>query len=111
VEALRAAGFQISAITRHDSTAVFPDYVKVLSVDYESVDSITKALQSQHAVVSCFAASGLHLEDNLVEAAIAAGVKHFIPSHFSADMRNPKAKQLPILHSAVAVQEKLIKKS
>jgi len=111
VEALRATGFEVSAITRNSSSAVFPDHIKVLRVDYESIDSITKALQDQDAVVSCFAPAGLHLEDNLIEAAIAAGVNRFIPSQYSADMRNPRAKLLPILQTPVAVQEKLIRRA
>ena len=62
--------------------------VNILDVDFESSTQLANACQGASCVVS--AMSGLRdvivgLQTTLLNAAIAAGVPHFIPSDFSAD--------------------------
>lgn len=47
-----------------------------------------KALKGQDAVVSSITTSALNLQPIIIEAAVKAGVKHFIPSEFGINTQN-----------------------
>ena len=55
-------------------------------------------------------ASGLQDQTRIIDAAIAAGVKRFIPSEFGSDSKNEKSKVLPIFGPKVAVRKYLDEK-
>lgn len=76
-----------------------------MTVDYESVSALTSALKGQDAVISTLGAFAPHLQTNIFNAAIAAGVNRIIPSEFGSDTTNPKAKALPVYRDKVAAQE------
>jgi nucleoside-diphosphate-sugar epimerase len=111
VKALLAAGFQVSVLTRATSTATFPSYVNILSVDYESIESLTTALKGQDALISCLASLAIELDNNLIEAAVTAGVKRFIPAHYTANIRNKNSIQLPMAKLITPIQERLFEKA
>ena len=111
VQLLHAAGFQITAITRPDSSSTFPDYITVKIADYTSIPSLTAAFTSIDAVVSCISYFALEQQPNLVEAAARAGVKRFIPAEYGADCLNPKTRAFPILASKIQVEELLMAKA
>lgn len=46
-----------------------------------------------------------------MQAAVAAGVKRFIPSEFGSDTTNPKARALPVYATKVAAQQYLERKA
>ena len=98
-------------MTRKSSTHSFPSGVTVVPVDYESLDSLTEALQGQDAVVSTLASLAVATQLLLVEAAAKAHVKRFIPSEFGSDTTNEKNKALPVYSSKIAVQDALMKES
>ncbi|KAL2268772.1 hypothetical protein VTJ83DRAFT_3618 [Remersonia thermophila] len=89
---LVAAGFSVTALTRVENSAAhsFPEGVRVVPVDYSSVDSLKSALAGQDAVVSVLAgaATGSSAQRNAIDAALAVGVKRFIPSEFGINTRN-----------------------
>jgi putative NADH-flavin reductase len=87
VDELLAAGFSVTALTRPSSTATFPDGVTVKKVDYESSDSLKEAFAGQDAVVSAIATPAVGGQQIIVDAALAAGVKRFIPSEFGINTR------------------------
>lgn len=87
MDALLAAGFSVTALTRESSSASFPEGVAVKKVDYESVDSLRAALAGQDAVVSATASASVGKQYPIVDAAIAEGVKRFIPSEFGIHTR------------------------
>ncbi|KAI0121944.1 NAD(P)-binding protein [Daldinia grandis] len=109
LEQLLKAGFQVTVITRKGSSHTWPSNVTVKEVDYNSLDSLTEALQGQEAVVSTITTSSLSAQINLIEAAVKAGVKRFIPSEFGSDTFNAKATQLPCYKPKIEVQEVLKK--
>ncbi|KAI1328564.1 NAD(P)-binding protein [Xylariaceae sp. FL0255] len=109
LDQLLAAGFQVTVLTRQSSTHSFPGNVSAKEVDYESVDSLTKALQGQDAIVCTLAHTALKLQLNLVEAASKAKVSRFIPSEFGSDTSNPKNAKLPVFAGKVTVGEALAK--
>jgi hypothetical protein len=47
----------------------------------------------------------------LIEAAVKAGVKRFLPSEFSANIGNAKAASLPVYHSKLAIHEVIEQKA
>jgi uncharacterized protein YbjT (DUF2867 family) len=111
LEQLLSAGFKVTVFTRQESTHSFPEAVSVKPVDYASVDSLAAALQGQDALVSTLGHLGFKKQLNLIEAAVKAGVKRFIPSEFGSDTKHPKTSKFPPFADKVAVQEALAKEA
>ena len=93
---VKSGKFKVTVVKRPSSSATFPDSVTVRTADYSSVDSVTAAFQGQDAVVSTIGTAGLSGQNLLVEAAVAANVKRFLPSDFGCDLANPKTGVLPV---------------
>ncbi|KAI1371322.1 NAD(P)-binding protein [Hypoxylon crocopeplum] len=110
LDQLLKAGFQVTALTRQGTTHTFPSGVTVKAVDYDSIDSLTDALQGQDAVVVTLGGEALGKQFLLIEAAVKAGVKRFIPSEFGSDTFNEKTAQLPGYRDKIEVQ-KAVKKA
>lgn len=104
-------GFKVTVLTRKSSTHSFPSSVTVISVDYDSLDSLTNALKGQEAVISTLAPAAIATQLLLVEAAAKAHVRRFIPSEFGCDTLNEKCRALPVFKAKVAVQDALKKEA
>ncbi|PQE33620.1 hypothetical protein CJF32_00008613 [Rutstroemia sp. NJR-2017a WRK4] len=100
---LNSGKFNVTVLTRASSKGQFPSSVKVVPVDFDSVESLTAALKGQDAVVSAVGTEGFPGQNIVVDAAVAAGVKRFLPSEFGSDLDNPKTKTLPVFGYKVAV--------
>lgn len=87
LEELVAAGFNVTALTRASSTSTFPEGVTVKKVDFESSDSLEEAFAGQDAVVSAIATVAVGGQRPIIDAALAAGVKRYIPSEFGVNTR------------------------
>ncbi|KAJ2986996.1 hypothetical protein NUW58_g4750 [Xylaria curta] len=111
LEQLLKAGFQVTVFTRQSSTHEFPASVTAKPVDYDSVESLTTALEGQDAIVSTLGFLGLSKQLNLVEAAVKANVRRFIPSEFGSDTTNAKNAALPVFADKVAFQKVLAKEA
>lgn len=111
LEAIIDAGtFNVSVLTRESSKSTFPSSIKVIKADLASVESLTKALNGQDAVVSAVGTEGLLGQKVLIDGAIAAGVKLFIPSEFGSDLGNPKTAALPVFGYKIPVNAHLEEK-
>ncbi|KAI0878755.1 hypothetical protein GGS24DRAFT_486956 [Hypoxylon argillaceum] len=108
IEQLLKTGFHVTVLTRQSSSHKFPESVEVKMVDYDSIDSLTAALQGQDAVVSALGLGALEKQFRLIEAAVKANVKRFIPSEFGPDTTNPKTSALVVSAGKVAVQKALV---
>ncbi|KAJ5429461.1 hypothetical protein N7491_006477 [Penicillium cf. griseofulvum] len=102
---LQSKLFNVTVLARQSSQSHFPASVKVIRVDYTSVPDLTAALAGQDAVVSVLTTSAMETQIPLIEAAVKAGVRRFLPSEFSANIGNPKAASLPVYHSKLAIHE------
>ncbi|KAK3985295.1 hypothetical protein QBC44DRAFT_275565 [Cladorrhinum sp. PSN332] len=94
---LLSAGFTVTGVSRAsstNSTPTYPDIVNIKKVDYTSYDALLSAFTGQDAVVSVIGTAGVRHQKVAVDAAIAAGVKRFIPSEFGINTR--KVRDLPI---------------
>ncbi|KAJ9488547.1 hypothetical protein VN97_g4760 [Penicillium thymicola] len=103
------AGFDVTILTRQGSDKTFDSRAHVAQVDYESLDSLKAALSGQDAVVSTLNVGAVprsvHLR--LIDAAVATGVKRFIPSEYGCDTKNPLTAKLPVYGDKIGVQEHL----
>lgn len=87
VQGLLDAGFKVTAVTRESSNAVFPDGIEVRRADQTSVGSLTKAFAGQDVVVMAIATSESGNQTPHIDAAVAAGVKRFIPAEWGFNTR------------------------
>ncbi|KAI5920135.1 hypothetical protein F4810DRAFT_723844 [Camillea tinctor] len=103
------AGFQVTVLTRKDSTSdkSLPPSVTAVAVDYDSLDSLTSALKGHDAVVSTIGGTALSKQLLLVQAAVKAGVKRFLPSEFGSNTAVEKVSSLPVYKDKVEVQNAL----
>ncbi|KAF2014362.1 NmrA-like family protein [Aaosphaeria arxii CBS 175.79] len=89
--------FNVSVVSRPESKATFPSTVNVIRSDY-SIESFESAFKGQDAVVSTVGNDGFEHQQKIVEAAIKAGVKRFIPSEFGIDTTRADVQaHLPIV--------------
>ncbi|UKZ68384.1 uncharacterized protein TrAtP1_009423 [Trichoderma atroviride] len=94
LEELVADGsFNITVISRKDSSATFPSRVTVYKSDFSDRD-LEAAFKGQDAVISALGKDGLDEQKKLIDAAISAGVRRFLPSEFSASSQNASVLQL-----------------
>lgn len=64
-------------------------------MDYSSQESLQQALQGHNAVVSTVAGTAIASQKPLIDAAIAAGVRHFIPADYAMSLKSPEVRLLP----------------
>ncbi|PTB68419.1 NAD(P)-binding protein [Trichoderma citrinoviride] len=100
VELLKAGHF-VTALTRsgRSCSAKLPKHHPHLStaeVDYDSVASLTAALQGHAVVIAALpGATPIGSQDTLIDAAVAAGVIRFLPAEFGTDTNNDNCMKLP----------------
>ncbi|PLB45043.1 NmrA-like family protein [Aspergillus steynii IBT 23096] len=93
---IESSQFSITAITRKESEATFPAGVTIHKTDLSESD-LEDAFKGKDAVISTVGAAGFAEQQKLVDAALRAGVKRFIPSEFSANNQNENVlKLLPL---------------
>ncbi|KAK8104380.1 uncharacterized protein PG998_011413 [Apiospora kogelbergensis] len=104
--------FNIRVLTRQgSSTASLPKGVEVIEVDYASPESLKAALEGQDAVISLITTPAAMTQLALIDAAIAAGVRRFIPSEFGSNLANPKTRANPVFKHKVQTEEYLVEKA
>jgi hypothetical protein len=83
----------------------------VKKVDLNSVSALTAALRGQDAVVSVTSVFAIDGQYPIVDAAVAAGVKRFIPSEFGMNTRTAVKPLLSIVESKVRALDYIIEKA
>ncbi|TFA99693.1 hypothetical protein CCMA1212_008606 [Trichoderma ghanense] len=94
INGLLEAGFEVTAITRLTSQWTFPEGVSVRRVDITSKEAIEGALQDHDALVSTISPAALGHQRTIIDAAVAAKIRRFIPSEFGVDTRRTEEKAL-----------------
>lgn len=98
VDALLESGkFDVTAISRLESSATFPAGVNVQKGDYTSQDFLTTALKGQDVLVmdlSVFAPKDL--QHRFIEAAAVAGVPWILLCEFGADNGHPEMSKVGV---------------
>jgi putative NADH-flavin reductase len=84
IPAFRESGLDVTAVVQSSSQAIFPSEIAVVKTDFD-LASLTRAFQGKDAVISMIPIVSLGEQAVVIEAAIAAGVKRFVPSEFGSD--------------------------
>lgn len=108
---VEAGRFNIRVLKRAGSESTFPAGTDVVEVDYTSFDSLKAALQGQDAIISTLTTLAVDAQLTLIDAAIAAGIRRFIPSEFGSNLDVPSVRALPVFAHKVKIQDYLIEKS
>jgi hypothetical protein len=87
-----------------------PSSIKTEQVDYDSQTSLERALEGQDALISTVAMSAISNQPRMIDAAVAAGVKLFIPAEYTVNSRDALAQAQPMMASVVAIQKCLATK-
>ncbi|KAL0944533.1 isoflavone reductase [Colletotrichum truncatum] len=86
--------YRVSVLSRRESTATFPDGVKVFKADYNDPDAIKAAMEGQDVVISIVGGHAAEDQRLLIDAALASGVKRFFPSEYGPYTRDPKMAKI-----------------
>ena len=98
-------------MSREESKSTFPDDIKVIKSDY-SESSLADAFKGQDAVVSTISGGALQDQFKIIDAAVKAGVKRFIPSEFGSDSTNKAGNEIcPIFEGKLKAVEHLKQKA
>ena len=105
------AGFRVTILTRMKGPYSFPPQIDYIPVDYNSLSSLSNALEGQDVLVCPLEIAILPTQLLLVEAAAKAHVKRYIPGVFRANTLSEKVRTLPTFGGQVDVQDALEKEA
>jgi saccharopine dehydrogenase-like NADP-dependent oxidoreductase len=107
---LEAKVFRVTVLTRSSNTTTFPAGVTVIRTSYEKF-ALEEVMKGKDAIISAIGASGFQEQKVIIDAAIKAGVKRFIPSEFSTNTLSEAVRQLvPVFEPKKAILEYLMEK-
>lgn len=104
-------GFNVTVLSREESKATFPTGCTVKRVKYDNLESLKAALTGQDAVVSTMNHMAEAAQTLLIDAAVAAGVKRYIPSEFGINTRTVKGPIAVMLTGKVKIVDYLMEKA
>jgi hypothetical protein len=108
---LNKAGYEVTLLARDVTKSKdLPADIRLQQVDYNSDMSLSQALEGQDALISTVAMSAISNQPRMIDAAITAGVKLFIPAEYTANSRDVQAQAQPLMSSVVAIQKYLATK-
>ncbi|KAM0321641.1 hypothetical protein ACHAQA_009997 [Verticillium albo-atrum] len=89
---LLESDLEITVVKRAGSSSEPATGAKIAESDFSN-ESLTKVFEGQDVVISLLPINALEQQNQLIEAAITAGVKRFIPSEYGNDSTNPAVIQ------------------
>ncbi|TKA72326.1 hypothetical protein B0A55_06751 [Friedmanniomyces simplex] len=115
-------GVALTLLTRHPDTTAqhYPPPIQVLQTDYTSVDQLTATLRQAggdggsggvDSLVILINRDELESQIRLIDAAIAAGVPHIVPSSFGIDSSSPEVSALPQIRAKMEMERYLVGKA
>jgi len=81
--------------------------VKVVQVDLDDKQSLVNAFKGYDVIISVIGVPGFLKQILFIDAAVEAGVKHFVPSEFGADIFDPTVLNVGVLDPKRKVEEHL----
>ena len=82
-----------------------------MEVNYDSLESVTNALKGQDVLVNTVGSGAISGQNLVIDAAIAADVKRYVPADYSSFTADPEAQTLPVIKPLVDVQNYLKEKA
>ncbi|KAK5701294.1 hypothetical protein LTR17_022708 [Elasticomyces elasticus] len=109
-------GFEITLLSRDPkkSSKQYPPPIKALLADYNSVEQLTQTLRENgpfDSLVILINRDQLEPQVRLIDAAIAAGVPHIVPSSFGIGSSSPEIKDLPQIQAKMQMEKYLVGKA
>ncbi len=101
--------FTVTVLARESSTTTYPESVKVIKVDdHFHHKEVVEALKGQDVLISMSGLGAAHQQYKIIDAAIEAGVKRFVPSEWGFDNSDPKNQELcPIFYDKGEIEKYL----
>jgi len=87
---------RISILTRKNSDAEFPAAFNVIRTDY-SPPSLEQSFKGQDVVVNLLPPESTVSHENVIDAAVKAGVKRFFPSEYGVRSSHPAFAEGPVI--------------
>ncbi|KAK6063759.1 oxidoreductase [Seiridium cupressi] len=103
--------FNVRVLKRVGSESSYAAGAEVVEVEFSSLESLKAGFKDQDAVICIINDSAIPGQKLMIDAAIAAGVKRFLPSNFGSNMANLNTRKNPTFTHKIAVEEYLIEKS
>ncbi|KAL1792219.1 hypothetical protein ACET3X_009970 [Alternaria dauci] len=98
LEALKESSYNVAVLSRQESTSQLPEGTKVIRADYGDTSSLEAAMKGQDVVISTVGPTVTDGQKSFIDAAVAAGVKRFIPSEFGPNTVDPRVTEfIPVL--------------
>ncbi|KAI1424533.1 hypothetical protein F5Y12DRAFT_715108 [Xylaria sp. FL1777] len=89
------SGFNLTLLQRASSKSRLPDHFKIITIaDSYPIEELIAAFQGQDVIINCIATFSAKEQYRMVDAAIAAGVKRYVPSEYGLNNGNPNAQSL-----------------
>ncbi|CAI6038660.1 hypothetical protein V2G26_010841 [Clonostachys chloroleuca] len=107
---IESGRFTVTILGRAGFTDV-PAGAKLVVVDYHDQESLFRGLRGQDAIISTLSREATLLQIPLIDAAVRAGVKRFIPSEFGGNLKDSNLRQLPNYANKAKVENHLEKLS
>ncbi|GFF87596.1 isoflavone reductase homolog P3 [Aspergillus udagawae] len=108
---LSEPAFNITVLTRESSKArgSIPSTASVITIaDSYPLEDLIRAFKGQDAVVNAITSFSVAEQHKFIDAAVAAGVKRFVPSEYGLDNNTPEAQELsPVFKDKGMVQQYL----
>jgi hypothetical protein len=87
--------FNITVVSRHSSKATFEPSINIVKVsDSYPKEELLPIFEGQDAVVVSIRHAANELQIGMIDAAVDAGIKRFIPSDYGSVAENPEATAL-----------------
>ncbi|RBR13348.1 uncharacterized protein FIESC28_08212 [Fusarium coffeatum] len=88
LNALTSTNLTVTVLVRKESKATYPANIRVRPTDFSEND-LTEALKGQDVLISALGVEGFDQQQKLVDAAVRADVRRFLPSEFSSSSEDP----------------------
>ena len=107
---LAEPSFEVTVIQRASSKSKIPSSrAKIISIpDTYPMDELTAAFEGQDVIVNAITSLSVSDQHRIIDAAVAAGVKRYVPSEFGLNNTDPRAAALsPVFREKGEVQRYL----
>lgn len=92
---LESSSLEVTVLQRESAKSSPPASVKVIRISdsYPQAD-LEKAMKGQDVIVNCITTTNVSEQYRFIDAAIAVGVKRYVPSEYGLDNLKPEAQAL-----------------
>ncbi|KAK2024937.1 NmrA-like family protein [Colletotrichum zoysiae] len=103
------SNFDITLLQRSSSKAKLPSHLRTITIaDTYPTEELVQAFASQDVIVNCMTSLSVADQFRMIDAAITAGVRRYVPSEYGLNNMRPDAQALNVVfHDKGKVQEYL----